>query len=217
MKNLIKTIGRGITPLVLTGALALTEIGCAGNTPDYQPKPIEQKPKVTTQSPAQKPAKQETDVERFKREIREYVARNKINLSVLEKGEELTDMYYLGETDRNQVVITNYASPAVVELDGLLRRLERVRINNHSQLLKRGDFSDPFADIEETAKDAEYMVNCFDRGCNGTKKYSGKQDHMITGKEARVSARHLRQYFESRTKQEEQIYQAKLAQIQRRK
>ena len=64
--------------------------------------------------------------------------------------------------------------------------------------------------------DTKYLLACLDKAYNGI-KYSGKQDHMITGKEAQASAGHLRQYLESRMKQENQGYQAKLAEVQRRK
>src|SRR3989344_363877 len=109
--------------LFKTGAslVALVFCGCAGNAQNYQPKPIEQKPKVTMQVST---SKQETPVQKAKRAAMDYVKTNGVNLSTLEQGENITDLYMHGYTCGtgfciDQFVITDKSYPAIIEIDGL--------------------------------------------------------------------------------------------------
>ena len=247
MTNLIQRVGRGIAPLVLTGALALGACTFGQNAQEYQPKPVEQKPKVTAQVPAPKQtsqSRQETPAQKAKREAQEYISRNGINLSVLEQGENVVDLYTHGYTCgtgycTDQFVITDKSYPTIMEIDGLMKKLSDLRLNNHRNIrnIRQDDHrkgSDKRKNFDQFAKDSDdyfnnfandsdeymnkfgqniidrkYMFTCFDVSCNGSKNYKGKLDHMITGREAVASAPHIRNYLESRMKQENQSYQTK--------
>ena len=203
MNSMKNKITGGLTNLVI-GATAGGLVGCAGqNLPEPQKAevPILNKAPISYVQP--KPIQRESEAERIGRQALEYVKRNDIDLSVLEKGESVTGMYFVGEGDRNKVVFTNYAAPIVKEMDALLNNLNRERIKNSNARLRKGDFSDSFGEIDKMAKDVEFVINCLDKGCAGP-KYFNKQDHMITGKEANKSVEYIKSYIQAQRNKENQ-------------
>ena len=136
-------------------------------------------PVIISRIPYEKPVARETEAQKVKREIREYIQRNKINLSVLEKGERPTGIYSLGNDNENKVLVTSYASPIVKNLDKKLNVLARN------------------SDIEEIAKDTVDVIKYLDRGCDD-KGCVGKTDRMIIGREAKKANKLLDNYLQSK-------------------
>ncbi|MFH1325220.1 MAG: hypothetical protein ABIH49_00420 [archaeon] len=124
-----------------------------------------------------------------------YVRRNNIDLSVLARDEKPVDLYSMGGSDTNKVVITDKSLPYINRIDNLIQELNRRRIENWDN----GKGGDAFETLEMTAEDVESVINAMDAGYDCSDSNAGPKgrlDHLITGKEARSSHSCIVDYLE---------------------
>lgn len=124
----------------------------------------------------------------------DYVGRNGIDLSVLEAGEKPVELYIMGDSDENKLVITNKALSKVVEVNDLIQELNSKKIKAWQRDSKKGIMRDPFADMDQTAENVEKVITAMDAGYNCSEP-QGKTDHLITGREVEASYKCVTNYL----------------------